>query len=657
MIKELVQFTELLDPDVFKWNFKPAEGIHLFVEFHEGNWLPLIYEYYNGKSPMNTSLVDVLEYQQATDYISMNKVKSFDPKQKIHSCSPFALAFNFNINKDVLDSLKKRNPTDEYFDLTKKHFRISEEIKPQINLYFKNCREIFLEKTEENLEIWSKKFEEYCQHQFFEDFLKIEIQQKDRTGKATFKPILEVLGDKSYVRLYIKNIPLEKYKEIYGRYKEDNLFLKPKNTEYNYPKTLNPEFSLGNFLINDNEKMPFLRHHSAPFFINFKQSKKEVKALFQLEELLCTKPSTLPNPLPVFVYKEELNNEVLLIFKGEDEKKKGYAEILRELAEKHKTDLSDYYLINFANTKDGLVLKDFDFVPLFKYWLFSDKNNNPGWEIINLLKARSEKEIKHYAPIKCIFDFERLLNEHFFYIINQKTGFHKPFLIGKYFSELEADKGHELRAAVQHNLHTFRSAIYDFIYKSRTSALNHHFWYTVGITIILDEIKTDQHPYKNEFRIKEKLNYWFSLNRHFDSLNLNFNGTDMASQIPNLLDRTRIVANNDFEHFISINEFAFGAGQIIYYLFSKSEAGEKSHAILEPFLQKQNVELLKAAITQIIIRYKHAIDFGHGRFERLAKEVLGFEDTDVNMLKYVPVLLAGYFSENIIYEKKQTLSK
>ncbi len=127
----------------------------------------------------------------------------------------------------------------------------------------------------------------------------------------------------------------------------------------------------------------------------------------------------------------------------------------------------------------------------------------------------------------------------------------------------------------------------------------------------------------------------------------------MASKIPELLDRMKKVANDSNEHFATTEEFAFGAGQVIYFLLNQSKASEKTHALLEPFIQKVKAEQLQNSITQTFNAYKHEIGFGQGRFERLSAEVLGFY-TDENLKKYQRFLLAGYFATPVIYEKKDS---
>ena len=126
----------------------------------------------------------------------------------------------------------------------------------------------------------------------------------------------------------------------------------------------------------------------------------------------------------------------------------------------------------------------------------------------------------------------------------------------------------------------------------------------------------------------------------------------MASKIPELLEKMKQVANDENAHFETTEEFAFGAGQIIFYLLNQSKASERTHALLEPFIQKVKAEQLQSSIAQAVNMYKHEISFGHGRFERLASEVLAFE-TDDNLKNYQRFLLAGYFATPIIYEKKE----
>lgn len=125
----------------------------------------------------------------------------------------------------------------------------------------------------------------------------------------------------------------------------------------------------------------------------------------------------------------------------------------------------------------------------------------------------------------------------------------------------------------------------------------------------------------------------------------------MPSTIPKLMEKMRAVANEG-AHFESPEEFAFGAGQAIYFLLEKSRAGNRTHALLEPFTQKTNLDLLKGEVARVFDRYKHEVSFGKGRFERLMREVMGYSGP-ADLKKLLPLLLAGYFADPVIYEKKE----
>ena len=173
-------------------------------------------------------------------------------------------------------------------------------------------------------------------------------------------------------------------------------------------------------------------------------------------------------------------------------------------------------------------------------------------------------------------------------------------------------------------------------------------WNSIIGDLRTDKI-TDKGYHSRDYSIKEKLNIWFSLYKYFTN---NLKRKDMASKIPELLEKMKKVANDENAHFETTEEFAFGAGQVIYFLLNQSKASERTHALLEPFIQKVKAEQLQSSIAQTVNMYKHEISFGHGRFERLSSEVLAFE-TDDNLKNYQRLLLAGYFATPVIYEKKE----
>ena len=78
------------------------------------------------------------------------------------------------------------------------------------------------------------------------------------------------------------------------------------------------------------------------------------------------KNKKLPNIVPIFIDKEELNGEFVRIFSKDT--KQSFREVIRQLFELHKENISNYYLINWAN-RGGIIINDVDYVSSFKYQL------------------------------------------------------------------------------------------------------------------------------------------------------------------------------------------------------------------------------------------------------------------------------------------------
>ncbi|MFW6224696.1 MAG: hypothetical protein ACOC4B_00340, partial [Bacteroidota bacterium] len=389
-----------------------------------------------------------------------------------------------------------------------------------------------------------------------------------------------------------------------------------------------------------NDSKVFLKHQTAPVELNYRVNENEALKLhkfFRLQQ----KNKILPNPMPIFVDEKELTEEAVKFYKQDT--KKGHKEIIEHLLEDRKDDLHNYYLIYFHNGQKGSRIVDLDFVPVFHYKM----DNMPI--IMPLFRMTSKKDgelLKEYK-VENRFDFQnRILNIIFNKQLIQET---TNGLWIKYFDDLDVKPEYGATDTIVNLFYKYRKSIYDYIYKSRQDSITNNMFQDIMSNSVIDDIIHDEEKNKT-FSIKNKLNIWFSL---FNFFNYNKNEENMASKVPELLEKCRKVANNDGEHLSDDpKEFAFMAGQIIYFLLDKSESANKTHALLEPFLQKTKVNQLQIAIKNTINAYKHALDFGKGRFERLSKEVLAFED-DINLKDLQPFLLAGYFAEPIIYEKNK----
>lgn len=627
MIQEIVNYTKHLkeeSPKIFEDGLEPSKGLHIFVELN-GNGKAINFpgvkgvdwDYYDGEEK-SEFLKKIIPYEQFIQRIGITMNKAFDKKKQIVSCSPYAISFK----KEKLENDKLEGDS-------------FEKIINLLPYYFDKGLEECIDKNED--------FEERIS--VFQDFLI-----KNLSVIESIEIFNEMKND-NFINLYFKNVSLNDYKKANKNYLKRNLFNK---NDFNSDKEISDStYGLSGFINGLNSKKPFLEHKTASMYkgISVRIQAKDTVYLNDFEVLLRRK--AFPSPLPIFIDKNEFRKtgDIILLFK-EDEKLT-YSQILKKIFNKNaNTQLENYYLLFFNNKYE---LEDFDFVSKFRYSL---KENDKYPKIINIFELKENKELKPDYKIKNIFQFEAEIVRKIFnniLVLNNDKNYRVH-----YFNKIDSksiDLFNKIMRKTPHPMYQlilkYRKAFYDYIYKSKTQAINSSMWDEIMWNSIIADLRedklTDKGYHSKEYSIKEKLNIWFSLYNYF------INGErreDMASKIPKLLEKMKEVANNDDNHFESTEEFAFGVGQLIFFLLNQSRASERTHALLEPFIQKVKVAQLQNAVAQTINAYKHEISFGKGRFERLSAEVLGY-DTDENLKEYQRVLLAGYFATPVIYEKKE----
>ncbi len=634
MINEIINFTNNLIedmPEVTKLKLSPNKGLFVFVDIDaNGNWINqelqkgVDYDYYDGKNKEIQLWEDCIRFQEATGYISMNKVKAFDGKQKIHSCSPFAISFNFNFSEDDKKKMglkAEKNISKEEkqnLEALTRRKRI-EIVKERLNDY-KRCS-FSIYKIEDNNEyaVQLKAF-----YDLFDTIINTVVKLEE----------FNELSEKDYLSLYLKSVPIELQENSHNKYIEDNLF----NGE-----EISEKGVLG-FLTSYSSKKIFMQHKTSSSIkgISYRFSKSNAIALNTFEKMW--KRKCFPNPLPIVIDRRETNKEVVKIFNEKSDPIQ-FRELIKCLFDKNnEKELSDYYLLNYINTKDGMVLYDFDFVPLFRYKFDSTvevKNvTDAGWNKNGVF------ELEQYERIDNIFDFERIIVRDIFNnsLVKIKDNSYKT----NYFGDIDPNyvSGGDIMCQL---IIKYRKAFYDYIYKSRNKALTCVMFDDIMYNSILTNIRNDEIKSKCEYNnsIKRKINIWFSI---YDLFNNNIK-TIMASKVTELTEKMKAVAKGE-ANLETPEEFAFGAGQLVSYLIDRSVASNKTYAMLEPYLQKSKSGQLQDAIAQTIAVYKHDISVYKGTFEKLSSQVLT-DDCNVEMKPLLKYFLAGCFSSCSIYTKKE----
>lgn len=656
MIREIINFTNglLSDiPDIMQWNIQPDKGLHVFIDIDEtGNWANqnlqqgIDYDYYDGKNQDIKLWNDCIRYQEATEYITMNKVSKFDKKKKIHSCSPFAVAFNFNFNDKEKSELgikifkKSDKPSKEELKSNNALIRAQRRIviEERLKDYQSNSLSIYGIKEKDG-DLFSNQPFIYGKQimGFFNNLHKI-------LNAVELKAEYSLLTGKDYLHLYLRTIPIDVQEELHNRYVKQEIFSGEVMSKEHFG-------SVG-FFTAYNQKKPFLRHRTSFLKDGVSQrfSEEDAITLYTFEKLLRRKPQCLPNPLPIMIDGREWNKRVIKLF-NESGDTLSFRDLLKQLFAKYNMkSLPNYYLLNLSKTVSGIVINDFDFVPLFRYYLDGDivVSNVTNSSSLQDKSFEREREIS----IKTIFDFERVAVREVFN--NSLVKIKEDKYVTNYFGEI--DSNYVIGGTLMSNLmQKYRKAIYAYIYKSDTNAINASMFDDIMYQSVLSNIKLDTFENKRfewNNSIKKKINIWFSLYKMF---NQNDKRENMVTKINELKNEISRVTKGETD-LLSPESFAFGAGQLVSYLMDRSVSTNKTYAMLEPYLQKGKSRLLQDAIAQTVTVYKHDINqIYKGRFEFLASQVLTYGG-DIDMKPLLKYFLAGCFSPCIIYEKTKEIT-
>lgn len=459
MIHEIKNFVENLAEEDFSRNLKLKEGIYLFLDVEKEDKKYLLR---NQKKILETQ-EDIILYdgKNETQYEKLllnllvnvkpaSPAKIFNPNKKIFNltCSPFALGLN------------KKNFNDKSQEL----------LNQELVQYFQSAERYV---SNPQHQIWFFNFKGYCLNHLIPFLLELPEYQEAKSNTNIY--------------FFLKAPELEDFTLTHQVYLKEKVFNKDKfNLE-----TTEGTFGISDSLSGFNDKKMFLKHHSAPLEFNYRVSGEVAMQLWRFFQLQQNKQ--IPNPIPIFIDKQELNEKMISIFNSE-EKKIGHAEIVKKiLSHSGQKDLQNYYLIYFLGTK-GSRIGDIDFIPVFRY--------EEGKAILQ--PVFGQQGVK---KIESVFDME----EHVFNKIFNNQLKTDSWL--KYFGEIKYDPKY-ITDTCYNQLLKYRKSIYDFVYKSRRQAITAVMFDDMMQQGIIDDLRHDDVKDGNhtkEYAIKEKLNIWFSL--------------------------------------------------------------------------------------------------------------------------------------------------
>lgn len=614
MLEEINNFMSVLPAGLKQVGLKPKEGLHVLLRFQEKDGTVCLDRNSVARFCLTRKATEFdypflqrcAELTQVSWCVNTNKC--FDlPAKGIHSCSPYCVA------------LKR-----ESLEGGGKYAKDKIKIYDRINSYFANALALLNDDAEkERIKV-------------FQYFINSKEKLDDLFG--CFQQEFDEVKDKEYIILYLDE-DIEKYRQVNECYLSDKLF----NTNEFNVGIGDEVYGTSDFLNGFPTKKPFLSHQSATFDIAGRISGKMARNLYEFQDLMAR--NVLPRPLPMFIYREELKKRMFAVLsKYFDEGERiGYQDIIRELYEKYKEDLGDYYLLYFYGGK----VCDFDFVSKFRYHL--QHGNKDYWEIKDYFNiAKGEK-------IHNVFELEgkvlKIIFNNSLIVETQAGGIQR-----KYFDELDAKY-----CKSENNyllILKYRKAFYDYIYKSREQAITRQMFDHILLTGILEDIRQDEikgRYHTHRWGILVKMNIWFSLSENFDLQLKNTN--TMANQLQEHREFVKKLINKEADKKVyieNVEEYAFVAGMVIDYLFSKSNTADRSYRYLEIYIRQPDIIKLNAAIFDLFNKYKHA-NLSFKAKEAIA-QVVSYNKENVPLKPLLPILLSGVLSPNSLLsnaEKKE----
>lgn len=451
--------------------------------------------------------------------------------------------------------------------------------------------------------------------------------EKKPKAKALYLNIKEELGEidkekilqiKNWIKENIFNLNIDSsknYLKIFFFYDEDSFEREGKR--YLIPNIYNSNdfnieteegiIGLPNDNMGLNSKKPYLEN---------KTRKVKVPYLINQEEVLLQKK--------IFDYLFNLASEGKYnIYIGEDDIK-----ALKD-GESLERNFSGMYL-RIRKGKETEII-DSDVIANYSPYLktaFEFKNILDIDTDILYKNKKENDDVEEYGNKIKLRDIESLINIFFF----------NRFLIKNYFSEDIPIK----EEAIKRALLMSRNKLGEWFYKGN----NNNIWNVLNKSADLVIKSNLENGYfikaMNEFNLKYSLKEY--LVKGDESM------ADILSSIKDNL-RIKIFEKGDSK-IDNDSEYFFAVGQLTGFLLGKSKGKNKPLSLANPIINAKNNELIKRKLGQLYMKYNYDLDLDKDvRFKNLYSMIIGYE-IEGNINK--DLIIAGYLSNNIIYEKKES---
>jgi CRISPR-associated protein Csh1 len=385
------------------------------------------------------------------------------------------------------------------------------------------------------------------------------------------------------------------YQSWYENYLSKKLFKTEPLNDKGYPVRFcsvcnnKSETWLPNAFHNLDSKKPFTLHLDRKTDHNLAVCSDCSMKIYEFQELFLNKKKI--SIFPLFVTEELRREEITLL--QTNRTKVTFSNIINKVFQQTPNDVFDFFLVIY---NQDLGFLNFDYISGFTL-------NYNG---------------------KTIFEIEQQINELFFEYKLQQN----------YFSKKVDTKN----AYLDNLIYRYRTQVFDFVYRAKDS-LNSNDISDMYFQTLQRRLRDCYNKDKEAFAIAN-LN---KLKLNFLELNKALGGNFMQT-VKRIKESGKVTDLESLSYYI---------GQMVYYLLNQSKKGQKTHAMVEPFINVTNFKTLGIKLEETFNAYKHELSLNWDKLNQKFSEIWGFlyDNQNQEFNRDLKILFyAGYFDKNIFFQ-------
>ena len=411
----------------------------------------------------------------------------------------------------------------------------------------------------------------------------------------------------NWIKIFLKK-DIEEYKRVSEIYIKTKLF----NTNDNNVKLNEKIYGSNNYNYGLNSKKPYLELKSTNYKVGSYVNDEDIQTL---------------NNLYIWLYSNASGKNILKlpedwkfngIPKDEEEIKDKNTYIIKVVGNNGTARIDDYRYTSNYNTKiRKFICKDY--LAQESKIIFETENiYGLNWYTNNIWFAENESSLRNYIR-DAYYDYDSKIAKSI--LSNWKKEILKQY--NNLFLELFEQEQES-----------------NFISRLDKIAIK------IIENMYIDNLKQNK---KYRYNSRQAFNLWIAYKQYF-----NKKGEDEEMKINNLQEQCEKIVNEG-RKIETDEQYYYLAGQVAYYLLSRSKADKLMQDVTEPFTRANTAKKLKDEIKFLYEKYKYDIYLNYPKFNNIMSEIL-LQEPEGKVKDNKELILAGLLANNLFYSKQENLN-